>query len=191
MKYSGCTLKRHRTSSQSDICLTQWHTNLQVCKNFAMSKGIPMVAVWSNGQACGHCNTFASAVTESTFTDFQKKYKVVWCFLESSDSDAKANSKPYQWCLGDAVYDRETPYIRTVTYMNKGHATRKSEIGLPFYPFVNLYWKVNGKIVIDKLYTGDTVDGGLGGKKGATNCVNNIKKWFKSVFSKYNYNPNA
>lgn len=173
MKYSGYgTVQRHRTSNSGDVCLTLWHTNLSRCKKFADDNGLPMVAVWSNGVACGHCCTFVSAISNSTFVNFQKKYKVVWCFVESGDSDgARESGVAYNWCGGFPAL------------------TRKSAIKMPeFFPFVNFYWK---KANMDVCVTGDSLNKQKGGSAGAKSVVSKIKSRFASAFKKYKYDPNA
>ena len=63
IKYDGgIVVKRHKTQSSSDVCLTSWHSDLKKCKAFAEKHNIPMIAVWSNGSQCTHCQDFASAV---------------------------------------------------------------------------------------------------------------------------------
>lgn len=164
VKYGGYgTVQRHATPSDDDICLTKWHSNFSRCKKFAEKNGLPMVVVWSNGEQCGHCCTFASAVSNKVFREFQQTYKVVWCYLEGSDSDAKEGSSAYNWCWGS----------------------------LGFFPFVNFYWKKGSKVILHQRADGDAVDGQVSGAKGAKKAIAYIKKKFSSVMQKNGYNPNA
>ena len=78
-----------------------------------------MVVVWSNGAACTHCGTFANAVSNSVFTEFQQSYKIVWCYVNSSDSNTAA---AYDFCYnGQILY----PLIRY--YWKKGGKTLLSK----------------------------------------------------------------
>ena len=55
-KYSGSTkVKRRVSKTATDIKPTVWHTNWRRCIDFARKYCVPMVMVWSNGKACGHC----------------------------------------------------------------------------------------------------------------------------------------
>ena len=173
MKYGSFSVKRHQTTGSNDVCLTMWHSDLSRCKSFADRNGLPMVAVWSNGSACGHCVTLANAVKHSAFVNFQKTYKVVWCFVESSDANSGVGSVPCRWCRGENTFNQ---------------ARNKNLEQITGYPFVTFWWK---KAKFDFWCTGDKLDKQRDGKTGANNCISFIKNKFKNVFSKYKYNPNA
>lgn len=171
VKYGNIQIKRHSTSGSGDVCLTTWHENVKRCKDFADANKLPLLAVWSNGQVCGHCVTFASAVASKAFRDFQGKYRIVWCYAESGDSGAAVGSEPCRWCRGEKV---------------QGWGRTKTADLITGFPFVTFWWKKAG---FDFWYTGDKLDGGKSGSTGGKNCVNFIKNKFKSVFQKYQYNP--
>jgi len=58
----------------------RWNSNFDKCKKYCEDNGVPFVAVWSNGDACGHCTAFEKACEKSYFKTWQKKSGIVFWF---------------------------------------------------------------------------------------------------------------
>ena len=150
---STATLIKSRRASSASVVPGYWHANLSKCKSYAQSHGVPLVAVWSNGDVCGHCTQFASACNNATFKNWMKTSGCVFFFTYSGDSGGRQGGTAYNFCRGGK--------------------------NLMQYPFVRVYWYVNGKKKKDVAATGDTVDHYANGGTGAKNAVNWIKKQIK------------
>ena len=135
-----------------------------------------MIAVYSNGINCGHCITIDRAMTQKVFTDFQKKYKIVWCYMQYNDPGGESGGDAHLWCRGDPVL------------------TRKVQMKIDrIFPYFNFYWKKAG---LDVCISGTFLIRGknptsVGYEGYAKNLIANIKSKFASAFKKYKYNPNA
>ena len=79
------TLLGRRSAKGDPVTLGKWHSNFSKCKSYAEANGVPLIAVWSNGDSCGHCVNFESAVNNSTFTKWMKTSGCVFYFTYSGD----------------------------------------------------------------------------------------------------------
>ena len=149
--HAGVTanLVKTRAAKGAPVVAGQWHAGLEKCRVYAEKRGVPLVAVWSNGDKCGHCTTFEGACLSSTFRNWMKTSGMVFCFVHSGDADGKANGAVYNWCWKSGK--------------------------LAQFPFVRFYWPKGG---VDAVATGDTVDGGWGGATGGAKAVAYIRKRF-------------
>ena len=135
-----------------------WYCEFSKCKAYADKYGVPLIAVWSNGDACSHCTKFENACRQKVFTDWMKTSGCVFYFTYPGDGgDGKKESKVFHWIRGDNTS----------------------------YPFVRVYWYVNGKKKVNVYTVGDTVDGNTNGKTGGTNARN----YFKKLLKDYKYTP--
>ena len=159
---------KDRAKSGEPIVLGQWHAGFTEVKKYAETNGLPLMAVWSNGDNCSHCTKLESCMMEKVFKDWMKDSGVVFYFGCDKDTSAddKLNGKGYTWC-----------------WKNQS---------LNMYPFVRFYWKAKqgtvladgtqlaeDTVVVDKAVIGDTLDKRVKGEEGAKNCVNYAKKMFK------------
>lgn len=144
------TLVKSRRSASSSVVPGTWHASLSKCKTYARDHGVPLIAVWSNGDKCGHCLNFESACNNSTFKNWMKKSGCVFFFTHSGESGGGQGGTAYKFCEGGK--------------------------GLKQFPFVRVYWYVGGSKKKDVSVTGDTVDGGFAGGTGASKAVKWIKK---------------
>jgi len=138
-------------STDKEIKLNQWHNGFSACKKFAESKKVPFIAVWSNGDKCGHCTMFEQCLMDSKFKTWMKTSQCVFWFGYYGDKskDDTFEGTGFTWCY------------------NKGAVTQ--------YPFVRIYWK-DGKVDVTRTggkLTGDTA-------KGATKLVTNFKSFLKN-----------
>lgn len=131
----------------------EWHANFSASRKYAVDNKIPFIAVWSNGDSCGHCVIFENAVNSSYFRNWMKKSGCVYCFKWSGDSDAKVASSIFHW-------------IRK----NKNTS----------YPFVRIYWPSGN---VDIATIGDTIDDMKDGTTGGKKCVSYLKSKLKNFFN--------
>ena len=145
------TFTKDRLAKSADVKPGYWHPDLNKCKAYATKNKLPLIAVWSNGDLCGHCVSFESACSHSTFKNWRKNSGCVFFFISSADGSAgRQGGSAYNW-----VY---------------GNKTAKK------FPFVRVYWPA-GKV--DICTDGDTLDGGLGGATGAKKTVAWLKAKLK------------
>lgn len=150
------TLLKTRAAKGTTVAPGQWHAGLSETKTYAEKKGLPLVAVWSNGDLCGHCILFESAVNSTYFRNWMKKSGIVFHFSYSGDPapDGPAGGSTYSWCWKDGT--------------------------MTSYPFVRVYWP-KGKI--DKAATGDAFDGWTGGEAGGKIVATKLAKILASYFA--------
>jgi hypothetical protein len=162
------TVLAARDKAGTPINLGKWHAGFTEVKKFADANGLPLMAVWSNGELCSHCTKFERCISQAVFKDWMKDSGVVFYFAcnEDKSADDKTNGKGYNWC-----------------WKNQS---------LNMYPFVRFYWKAKkgtvlsdgtvvdaDKVIIDKAVIGDTLDKRQDKAEGAKNCVAYAKKVFK------------
>ena len=162
------TILAQRDKAGTPITLGRWHAGFTEVKKYADSKGLPLLAIWSNGEECSHCKKLERCLAQSVFKDWMKDSGIVFYFgcNEDKSSDDKYGGKGYKWCW-------------------------KNE-SLNLFPFVRFYWKAkkgtvlaDGKVVaedkvlIDKAVTGDTFDNWKDKADGAKYAVSYAKKIYK------------
>ena len=165
------TLLKNRASYNADIATAvkqgKWVANFAKAKKYATDNKVPLVAVWSNGDSCGHCTTFEGAVNSSTFKSYMKSSGVIFYFVYSGDkgngTTSKSGSKADNGSIASPIF----------------HWCRKNT--QTAYPFVRVYWPAGG---VDISTVGDTIDKKKGGTTGGKYCVDYFKaklKKFKSL----------
>ena len=150
--YAGETSKllKARLSSGSAAKAGVWLSNFSKAKNYAVDNGLPLIAVWSNGDSCGHCVTFESACNSSYFRKWMASSGMVFYFTHSGESQGAVGGSIFHWCR-----------------KNKNTS----------YPFVRIYWP-DGKV--DIATVGDTVDGKKDGTTGGKKAVAYFKSKLKN-----------
>ena len=143
-----------------------WNSNFDKCKKYCKDNNVPFVAVWSNGDFCGHCIDFENSAMQATFKNWMKTSGIVFWFgcpgNGYPNSETGATGPAYLWACAE-------------------HGYRESyTVGGPLYgfPFVRIYWP-KGKV--DYVALGDSVRGGyaVDYKKSASNMVTLIKNKLK------------
>ena len=150
--YAGETSKllKTRLSSGSAAKAGVWLSNFSKAKNYAVDNGLPLIAVWSNGDSCGHCVTFESSCNSSYFRKWMASSGMVFYFTHSGESQGAVGGSIFNWCR-----------------KNKNTS----------YPFVRIYWP-DGKV--DIATVGDTVDGKKDGTTGGKKAVAYFKSKLKN-----------
>ena len=162
------TLLKNRASYNADIATAvkqgKWVANFAKAKKYATDNKVPLVAVWSNGDSCGHCTTFEGAVNSSTFKNYMKSSGVVFYFVYSGDkgngTTSKSGSKADNGAIASSIF----------------HWCRHNEITA--YPFVRTYWP-SGKV--DTWTDGDKIDKKKSGTTGGKYAVD----YFKAKLKKF------
>ncbi len=120
----------------------RWNSDFAKCKKYCEDNGVPFVAVWSNGDACGHCTAFEKACEKSYFKNWQKKSGIVFWFGCPSNG----------YKMDDAVSAFKW------TRANSGRQSYTSGGPQTSFPFVRIYWP-KGKVDVSTV--GDTMRGGF------------------------------
>lgn len=143
-------MKKLRAAKSAPVKPGQWHADFKTVKNFALKNEIPLLAVWSNGDSCGHCIAFEQCLMDSKFKNWAKTSGVAMWIGFGTDTSAE-----------DKFEGAGFKFARKDT--------------LKAYPFVRLYWR-EGKVDLCKSggqLTGDT-------SKGAGKLVTALKNALKN-----------
>lgn len=146
------TTKTFLKSRVSKPTLGKWSSGFSAVKKYAEDNDVPLIAVWSNGDVCGHCVNFEKSISQSDFTKWMASSGCVFWFGCSSDTskDDKLQGTGFTW-------------------------TRNGK--LTTYPFCRVYWK-SGKVDTCKSgsdWTGGTAKGGATFVKKLKNLLKNFK----------------
>ena len=166
------TLLNNRASYNADVATAvaqgKWLANFVKAKKWATANKVPLVAVWSNGDSCGHCTTFENVVNSKKFRSYMKSSGVAFYFIYSGDkgngTTSKSGSKADDGTIGKSIF----------------HWIRHNEITA--YPFVRIYWPA-GKV--DIWTDGDKIDG----KKSGDANINQSITYFKNKLKKFKPTP--
>lgn len=124
--------------------------DLTQCRTWAEQYGIPLVGIWSN-EGCSHCKRLMRAMLSAAFRTRMRESGLIICYIfqsdgkgviTDSDPEGERNGDGYYWCWG------------------KGNDKIYKSVSV--FPFVRLYWKKDGKQIVDKVVTGDMVTNNIG-----------------------------
>lgn len=159
-----------RDKAGTPVVTGQWHAGFTEVKNYADANGLPLIAVWSNGDKCSHCRKLERCVYQPVFREWMKDSGIVFYFGCSSDSsqDDKYGGNAYMWC-----------------WHNKS---------LKLFPFVKFYWNAKkgtrladgsvlptDRVLVEEAIIGDQFDNSKDNADGAQYAINYAKK----VFAQY------
>ena len=85
-----------RTPASGDVVTGKWHADLDKCKKFAEDNGIPLLAIWSNGDNCGHCKKWENNAISDAFIAWMKTSGIVFYFGYYGDPGKGATLG--EWC---------------------------------------------------------------------------------------------
>ena len=57
-----------------------WHADLNKARDYAVANGLPLVAVWSNGDECAHCVAFENCIMSPAFRHWMVDSGIVFYF---------------------------------------------------------------------------------------------------------------
>ena len=87
------TLLKNRASYTAAVTTGKWQSNFYKAKTYAVNNGIPFIAVWSNGDACGHCMMFENGCNSSYFKNWMKTSGMVFYFTHPGDKGNGTTTK--------------------------------------------------------------------------------------------------
>lgn len=128
-------LLAQRIAATGDVRTGEWHADLDKCLAFANQHGIPLIAVWSNGDSCGHCMKFENNALSVPFREWMAKSGVVFYFGYYDDPGKGATLG--EWCY----------------WCGSGNPIGKT------LPLFRVYWPKGG---LDRAINGDEPDGNKG-----------------------------
>lgn len=146
-------LKLRKCSSCTDeIQSGFWYDGFTRVKTIAVSKKVPFIAVWTNGDKCGFSTRLEKCFLDKDFIAWQKSSGCIFWLGTSNDTNKEDgyNGSGFKWI-----------------YQN-GEITQ--------YPFVRVYWP-DGKV--DETMTGNTLDGRLDPPKGTKEVLEHLQKLLK------------
>ena len=140
-------LVRTRAGRSDPVTPGVWHADLVKARAYAEANGLPLVAVWSNGDFCQHCLVWEGVATSPLFVNWMKSSGMVFYFGYVKDG--------YLNAVGDfgggPSADGQEGYHGTSFYWccNNQNSTLA-------WPYIRFYWPKGG---VDEIYTGSTTDG--------------------------------
>jgi len=105
-----------RAARSADVVPGVWHSDLNKARAYAEANGLPLVAVWSNGDYCNHCIAFENCVMSAAFRNWMTDSGVVFYFGEigdnTSDGQEGYHGTSFYWCCNDQNATMNWPYVR-------------------------------------------------------------------------------
>jgi len=114
-----------------------WYSGFTWVKERALENKIPLVAVWSNGDACGYCKKLEGNFLTDAFKVWMKTSKCIFWFGYSGDTLKEDKTDGMHWAR---------------------------ENRLTTYPFMRFYW-TDGTNTVNKTMTGNDWNEKLSGLK--------------------------
>lgn len=122
-------LVAERLQPSDPVTPGKWHPNLDKCIAYAEANGLPLIAVWSNGDQCGHCKKWENNALSDVFEAWMAKSGIVYYFgyyADAYSSDATVRQKGGMggswgsWCGGSNT-KKALPFVRIYWKDSKGH----------------------------------------------------------------------
>ena len=137
----GTTSSFIKLRSTKNPKVGEWNIDYKKALNQAKKEYKFIIAVWSNGDACGYCVSAEKCMMTDTFKNWMKKVDAYFVFQYSGDKDK-----------GKTVHD----WVYSGT-------------GLKYYPGfrVSIYDQKTGKIAYDQAIEGNTLRNNKTGDAGA------------------------
>lgn len=123
-----------------------FHADLNKARAYAEANGLPLLAIWSNGDYCAHCLAMEGGLYSSVFQSWMKTSGIVFYigFCEDGPHNYNGGTGP--------TPDGQEGYHGTSFYW-----CRNYNVGASYnFPYVRFYWPAGG---VDQIYSGATVDG--------------------------------
>ncbi len=162
------TLLKTRASYSAAVTTGKWQSNFYKAKKYATDNKLPFIAVWSNGDSCGHCVMFEESVNSSYFRKWMANSGMVFYFTYYGDKGDGTTKKSGKKADNGAVASDIFHWCRKNTQTS--------------YPFVRIYWPAGN---VDISTVGDKVDG----KKDGTTGGKKAAAFFASKLSKFKPTP--
>ena len=160
-------LLAQRDSRDKVVTPGRWHADLAKARAYAEANGLPLMAVWSNGDFCAHCLAWEGAAASDAFASWMSTSGIVFYFGAVNDG-----SYNYNGGTGPSP-DGQEGYHGTSFYW-----CRNYNVGASYnFPYVRIYWPKGG---VDAIYSGGTIDGESAAINGFPCSVTDLS---------YNYSP--
>ena len=106
-------IQSRRRGRDESIKPGRWHANLEKCKEYCVANGCPLVAVWSNGDACSHCLKLENDLNEDYFYSWQKTSGIVFYFAVNGEAapEGTPNGASCRWCANNNTAGN-LPFVR-------------------------------------------------------------------------------
>ena len=98
-----------------------WYSNFTRVKAESERRGLPFVAMWTNGDVCGLCRRFTANILDPRFLDWMKSSGSLFWLGGSMDDndDDRRDGAGYKWCLGEDGHVNYFPFV-AVSYVRDG-----------------------------------------------------------------------
>ena len=105
-----------RDSRDKEVTPGVWHADLVKARAYAEANDLPLVAVWSNGDECGHCVAFENCIMSPAFRNWIKDSGIVFYLGlrtdDGSDGQEGYHGTSFYWCCNNQNATLEWPYVR-------------------------------------------------------------------------------
>ena len=105
-----------RAARNADVTPGVWHADLNKARAYAETNGLPLVAVWSNGEYCTRCVQFENCVMSPAFQNWMKDSGIVFYFGVSGDNTSDGqegyHGTSFYWCCNNQNASMVWPYVR-------------------------------------------------------------------------------
>ena len=143
-----------RASRNDPVTPGVWHADLVKARAYAEDNGLPLIAVWSNGDFCQHCLVWEGVATSPLFKEWMKTSGIVFYFGYVKDGYLNAEGD----FGGGPSSDGQEGYHGTSFYWCCNYQSSTMA-----WPYVRFYWPKGG---IDVAITGSATDGEYAVKGG-------------------------
>ena len=170
-----------RSDRSMPVEMGVWHADLNKARAYAETNGIPLIAVWSNGEDCAHCIRFECMAMSPVFTEWMKTSGYVFYYGTRSDGPDGPTADGQEGYHGTSFY-----WCRKKEGSSDPYASKP-------WPYVRIYWrKTDGTPKVDMFETGAVLDGeyNMIPMPAPQNCTDNPSK-FLVAGDDGTYNPSA
>jgi len=138
-------------STTHDVVLGEWCGNYENVRNYADTKGVPVLVYWGRG-SCPKCKHMVEALQHPEFVAWREERKIALLFAkEEGDANVKAAKA---WAKGENPIEKnQRVEYADLTNMIDSDTGRKPT-PLKDFPFMMVYWHKNGEVLAEKRFTG-------------------------------------
>ena len=104
-----------RAARTADVTPGVWHSDLNKARAYAEANGLPLVAVWSNGDECAHCVVFENCIMSPAFRNWMRDSGIVFYFgvrNDAYDGQEGYHGSSFYWCCNWQNASMAWPYVR-------------------------------------------------------------------------------
>ncbi len=147
-------LVKQRDARSANVTPGRWHADLEKARAYAVANGLPLMAVWSNGDFCQHCLVWEGCANSSVFVNWMKSSGIVFYFGYVKDGYLNAAG---DFGGGPSADGKEGYHGQSFYWCcNNQNSTMA-------WPYVRFYWPKGG---VDQAYTGSAMSGEYAVKGG-------------------------